>query len=190
MTSDNDDTLTYDDDDSSCSDPDADSDEDDDLDDREEEKKLGSITIVRGDILNAKEQYICHQCNCTSVNAKGLAKTIFRRFPWSRVYHKDRSSWLGEIRISQSPLKSTPSVIHMFAQDKPGGYNGSPYVKHSRRMLFKGCLEKIAQVPGIKSLAFPKGIGCGLAGRDWDAYLALITTFAMKYGLHVRIYCK
>ena len=29
-----------------------------------------------------------------------------------------------------------------------------------------------------RSIAFPDHIGCGLAGGDWDTYLALLTNFA------------
>jgi O-acetyl-ADP-ribose deacetylase (regulator of RNase III) len=194
MSSDDDDTATceYTDSDYSSTDDDSssESDSEEDTDEEEDPPRTGSVTIVRGDLLNAKEQYICHQCNCTSKKAKGLAKTIFNRFPWSKIYHKDRSAWLGDIRVSKSPVANFPSVIHMFAQDRPGGHKGSANVKLARRMLFKGCLEKIAKIPGVESLAFPKGIGCGLAGGDWDAYLAVLTTFAMTYGIRVRIYCQ
>ena len=37
------------------------------------------LQIVNGDLLNAKEPYIVHQCNCTSTNAKALAHFIFTK---------------------------------------------------------------------------------------------------------------
>ena len=32
------------------------------------------------------EIYICHQCNCESVQALGLAKAIFDKYPDSDIY--------------------------------------------------------------------------------------------------------
>ena len=39
--------------------------------------------------------------------------------------------------------------------------------------------KQIATIDGIKSVAFPAKIGCGLAGGDWLTYLRLIRRFAI-----------
>jgi O-acetyl-ADP-ribose deacetylase (regulator of RNase III) len=45
---------------------------------------------VKGNLLDATEQYIAHQCNCTSTTAKGLAATLFRRYPYADIYRERR----------------------------------------------------------------------------------------------------
>ena len=39
------------------------------------------IKVINGNLLEAQEQYIIHQCNCVSVNAKTLAKQLFDKYP-------------------------------------------------------------------------------------------------------------
>jgi hypothetical protein len=39
-----------------------------------------------GDLLDATEQFIAHQCNCISQNAGGLAFYLFKKFPYANVY--------------------------------------------------------------------------------------------------------
>jgi len=44
------------------------------------------MKIVRGNILDATDPVIAHQCNCVSTKAAGLAAQIFDRFPLSDTY--------------------------------------------------------------------------------------------------------
>jgi hypothetical protein len=65
-------------------------------------------------------------------------------------------------------------VINIVGQINPG----KPSVGDSsenRLQFFKNGLESIPR--GIKSISFPMGIGCGLAGGNWNNYLNLIKQF-------------
>ena len=47
----------------------------------------GTLISVRvGDVRDAEEDYIAHQCNCTSRWGLGASKAIFARFPDADVY--------------------------------------------------------------------------------------------------------
>ena len=46
----------------------------------------------------------------------------------------------------------------------------------SRMECFRSALVKIEEL-NPRSVAFPKYIGCGLAGGDWNMYLQMITSF-------------
>jgi len=46
------------------------------------------IVIIQGNLLDSKEDYICHQCNCVTRLSKGLSNEIFRRFPTTDTYKK------------------------------------------------------------------------------------------------------
>lgn len=149
---------------------------------------IGTVTFVTGNILDAKEQYICHQCNCTSRGSKGLAKTIFTAWPWANIYNLDRTGMLGEILISHCPSGDKPSVIHMLAQYAPVSRTAPERGLNARKGLFLGCLRKIQNIQDLESVAFPDHIGCGLAGGQWDVYLDMITKFATNNDVRVVIY--
>lgn len=59
------------------------------------------ISIVKGDITNAKENIICHQVNCQGVMGSGVAKALFTKYPQMRkdyfeYYNNHRESYLPE----------------------------------------------------------------------------------------------
>jgi hypothetical protein len=54
-----------------------------------------SVSIVLGgDFLKAGEKFLIHQCNCNTIGARGIAKSIFEKWPSSNIYKK-RSSGKG-----------------------------------------------------------------------------------------------
>ena len=44
------------------------------------------IKIIKGDLLDAKEFYICQQCNCVTVKSQGLSKYISEKYSWADPY--------------------------------------------------------------------------------------------------------
>lgn len=62
------------------------------------------LNIRTGDLLQATEQYIAHQCNCVSRGARGLAKTLFAKYPHANVYQSRKSpSQPGTILVHGPP---------------------------------------------------------------------------------------
>jgi hypothetical protein len=82
-------------------------------------------------------------------------------------------------------------IINMFGQIYPGkpkypkgaldGYN-------ARQMYFLRCLNEILKIENLESIGFNYGIGCGLAGGDWNIYYNLINNFAQKTDAKVVLY--
>lgn len=141
-----------------------------------------TIKYVEGDILDATEQYIAHQTNCRSRGAAGLARSIFERFPHANIYQQraPNKSVPGTCDISGDGIKER-FVIHMHAQRFPGGPNyGNPIESDTmidRLSWFRSCLSHMSQHLDIQSIAFPMGIGCGLACGTWSYYRQEIETF-------------
>ena len=48
----------------------------------------------------------------------------------------------------------------------------------SRLEAFGKAIDQIAELPELKSIGFPYGIGCGLAGGDWNKHGRLLEDFA------------
>ena len=137
------------------------------------------IVYRRGDLLDAQEDFLCHQCNCTTTYSAGLAKQMFERFTVANTYrHNPRPHLLGSVEI-------WAPVINMFAQLEPGP-SKSLTESHSRLTQFKACLAQLVKLtrPG-STFAFPMRIGCGLAGGQWSLYERALTNFALHS--HVKL---
>lgn len=135
------------------------------------------VTYVKGNLLDSKCDYICHQVNCQGVMGAGIAKQIRER--WPRVYesylhyvdHHNRNGLglLGKILISN--ISEPTRVINMFSQDDCG-HDGNRYTSYD---AFANCLNTIGMhVANGRSIGFPKYIGCGLGGGNWKVISALI----------------
>lgn len=164
------------------------------------------VTIVKGDLLQAPDDYIVQQCNCLTVRAHGLSAAIAVKFPEANVYKQRRG--VGQRNLAMLEDRGKPGtivvmdrVINLLAQWRPGkvqsGYahiypeSSPPESELQRQLWFQQCLETLAlflQGQAV-TLAFPYGIGCGLAGGDWTCYLAMIQDFAKaNTNLKIKIY--
>lgn len=151
-----------------------------------------NIFVKEANLLEATEEYIVQQNCCTAIRAQGLSAAIAAKWPECNPY-SSRKPFAPRLNWAADPDRDTPGTIRIlggrvicaFAQYKHGsGKDPSSIVypddKESRCVYFQQCLEKIAEL-APKSLAFPYGIGCGLAGGNWSVYSAMINDFAQKY---------
>jgi len=132
-----------------------------------------SVQIIRGDLLEADADIICHQVNCQGVMGAGVAKQIADRWPYVKKEYtefcrqrKQKEDLLGDTLLVPSngvQRKGEPMILNIFGQfyyGHDGVYTDySALTKAFRKMnrLYKGM-----------TLAFPHGFGCGLAGGDWQ----------------------
>lgn len=141
------------------------------------------IEIITGDLLQSKEKYIAHQCNCLTTHSAGTAKAIFDQYPHADTYAtRTEPDIMGSIKILGNG-EYQRFVINMFAQYYPGKSKYPNSDKDGilvREKMFHRCLLRIAQIQNLESIAFPYMIGCNLGGGNWDHYLGTLTNFA-KY---------
>ena len=139
------------------------------------------LETISGNILDAKEKYIVHSCNCVSQMAGGLAKDIFDRFPYSNIYeNRVRESIPGTIHIAGDGVGDR-FVVNMFSLFYPGSPRFPDSQKDgyiAREQYFCQCLDELANIPNLESVAFPYEISCGLGRGNWSNYLKMITDFA------------
>lgn len=145
------------------------------------------IKIIEGNILDSNAQYIAHQCNCLTNHSAGTAQAIFEKYPDSDIYkiRNSKVDWQnlpenqkpGQIIISGEKRK----VINMLAQVFPGKVKFT-FSKldgtFARKNYFEKCLHLISEIDEIKSVDFPYGIGCNMAGGHWPDYIKMIEDFA------------
>ncbi len=165
-----------------------------------------TINVIKGNILYAKDKYIVHQTNCCTINAKGLAKDLFKKYPWANIYknRENKHSTPGTIEISSavnipmgcrdisgrtSANVKDKIIVGLMGQYYPGKANYSDTVEN-RQQWFKSGLLKLSELlkPG-DTVAFPYKIGCGLAGGDWNTYMNIITEWCKSLnGITINIY--
>ena len=151
------------------------------------------VMYKTGNILDAKENLICHQVNCRGVMGAGLAKDIKYRYP--KVYNNYRSlfgdpyietsAFLGEVQYVE--IEKDKYICNLFGQDY---YGNNPFITYTSYKALRSCLEKVKDV-AIEhnySIALPYKIGCGKANGSWVEVLNIIEEVFKDSGLTVNIY--
>ena len=138
---------------------------------------------------------IVQQSNCVGCDGRGLAAAIAEKLPYGDTY-KDRTPMpparkfaIPEDRATPGSITvrrgNGPAVVSMFAQFEMGTAMKYRRVrpepaggdtKANRLRWFKEGLAKLAAEP-FRRVAFPREIGCALAGGDWSQYEAAIAEY-------------
>lgn len=148
------------------------------------------LEIIKENILYADTKYIAHQCNCITTKGKGLSKTIFNKYPYADIYscrptkvdyrNLPSDQKPGTI-ITKGNGKEQRYIINMLAQlypNPPKFAQSRLDGEDARVKYFIECLDAISKIEDLESVAFPYGIGCGLAGGNWNIYFSLLKSFA------------
>lgn len=149
------------------------------------------MKFVDGDLTKFTDaEFIAHQCNATGNRSFGLASSLFKTYPYANIYSgKDKiiDRVPGEIYTRSSP--KGPTIINMIAQLNPGRPNKKIDTEDHRADLFGECLERITtEHPNIKTIAIPHGIGCGLAGGNWNLYCNIINNWCCIRHPNITVY--
>jgi ribA/ribD-fused uncharacterized protein len=143
-----------------------------------------------GNLLEATEDWIVHQCNTVSskVGGGGLSEQIFRKWPHANVYERSHSrgslSRPGDVSLHGNSVDGNQGrgVVNLMGQRYPGPPKHSNDSQRQREQWFKEALRALSAQPALatqkQSVAFPREIGCGLAGGEWAVYRGMIETFA------------
>lgn len=137
------------------------------------------IIEEHGDLLKKDVQIKVHQVNCQGVMGSGLAKKIRDLYPI--VYNKYKeccskrtpNELLGGIQIIA--VDDTHYYCNLFGQLNYGrGKLQTDYKKFEQALYL---LNNYVINHNIVSIAFPKYIGCCLAGGDWSIVYNLIQKY-------------
>lgn len=131
------------------------------------------MKIVCGDILSVNHGVIVHQVNCKKVMGAGLALAIRRKYPKHFADYIGNEPELGDIVTTS--IYNGLHIIGVYGQYSYG--RGGRYTNYSS--LYAG-LAKANSFAAQKKLPLyiPFGIGCGLAGGDWEMVQKIINRAA------------
>jgi len=147
------------------------------------------IKVVRGDILEHKEDLLMHQVNCVATKFHGLSKQVFTKYPKANLYETRRKAQIGNGRFHGRDEAGTIEVyedygvINLIAQYYPGVSKYESDSKEKRYRWFISCIYNVCTYFDDRkiSIAFPYRIGCGLAGGDWKKYLECLERYNKKF---------
>lgn len=149
------------------------------------------IKEIKGDLVEMKEiDIFCHQTNCFKTMGAGIAKRICQKYPEVRYKDYDYQTKYGSKNIfgTINCVKCSDGriCVNMYAQYAYG--RDKRYTDYD---MFQKCLDRLAKglrsIPNDSKIGFPKNIGCGLAGGDWNKVLSMIEDFATKVDQDVYI---
>jgi len=152
------------------------------------------ILVTNGDVLRSGADIICHQVNCQGVMGSGVAKQIRDKYPSVyRAYKQlsdkfaDRKEMLlGNVLHSLTGVDS-PVIANCFAQlDYGVGKVQTDY--EALRHCFSEVLYYTQTYDEPPTIAMPYGIGCGLAGGDWEIVSGIIRECFEAYQGTVYLY--
>jgi O-acetyl-ADP-ribose deacetylase (regulator of RNase III) len=139
------------------------------------------LNYINGDLLECDAKYIVHQTNCITTLAAGIAKSIFTKFPYSNIYENreitSEHDIPGTIKIKGNGTDQR-YIIALFGQYYPGNPD-SHETECMRKWWFFTGLKEISKIQNIETIAFPYGIGCGLAGGNWSEYENILNNFSI-----------
>lgn len=150
---------------------------------------MGNIVEITGDLLETTADIICHQVNCKGVMGAGLAKQIKLRYPKVFENYKKLCAKYdyGSILLGVVDFEEVDKYIvaNCFGQ---WGYGTK--VKQTDYDALERCFKSVADFAireELKTIAIPYGIGCGLAGGDWNTVFGIITKTFANTDLEVKI---
>lgn len=132
------------------------------------------IKIVKGDLLEAKEDIIGHQVNCQGKMNSGVAKSIREKYPQAYKMYMDKCHanggqalgthrMLGDMQIVN--VLHDKRVANLFGQNNYG-YDNKKYTDEENLLIAFIELRKYAEHFNL-SVALPYMIGCYRGGGDW-----------------------
>ena len=153
-----------------------------------------AIRIAHGDICDAFQNVIIHQVNCQGRMGAGVAKALASKWPKVREEYlrvckgKSPEELLGAVNfVKVSPDNDHSNfqyVANAFAQLDYRKKNAVGKKCYTDYCAFYKCMKTITnEFPRGCSFAAPFGIGCGLAGGDWNLVRYILEDTFYTYDL-------
>lgn len=137
----------------------------------------GYVKEIKGDLLSADVKIRCHQVNCKGVMGAGIAKQVKEKYPEAYEQYKALCDQFGSSLLGHTQFVTCHDgtiIANMFAQDSYGGSGPDTNLG-----AMDECLSQVATFAfrTDASVGFPRLLGCGLGGGNWDDVGKLIAGY-------------
>ena len=144
-------------------------------------------TVKNGDLLKtACELVLGHQTNCKGVMSGGIAKQFKKAYP--QMFKAYKSYCKNNYPLGRTmlfPIGENRYIANIFGQYGTGKGRQTDYKE------LESALEDLKfqmEESGLKSLALPYKISCGLAGGDWEIVSEILENCFENSGIDVTLY--
>jgi O-acetyl-ADP-ribose deacetylase (regulator of RNase III) len=150
------------------------------------------IKIIQGNILDAPEDILVQQCNCQGVMGAGLAKQIRDKYPKVYIgykkltdqYRKVPSHLLGSTLFINVDDKVIANIFGQLTYGRNDIYTDYKALKAGLLSIYNSVTSEY-NIDKNKTIAIPYGIGCGLAGGDWNIVYPMIEEVFKDYDVSI-----
>lgn len=136
------------------------------------------MIIIKGSITDVTEGIVVHQVNCRNRIGAGVSGAIIKKWPkveleFHRLSQKTAPvHLLGQtqfIKISEPIMENQHglTIVNLFSQLNYGNSTKTGVVYTDIKALVTNILKICYENPNVP-VYIPYGIGCGLAGADWN----------------------
>lgn len=142
------------------------------------------IKIKYGDLLDATEDVICHQCNVQGIFGGGLAAQIGKRWPQCAFSTEGFAEVFGSGVLGMVHYWKTPdgrTVCNCFTQ-REDFTTDYCFLEKAFTEILTICKESNL------SVAVPFQYGCGIAHGDWNQVLDIFTRLSTDIGVDINVY--
>lgn len=154
------------------------------------------IHEITGDLLDAKSGIICHQTNYHGVMGAGVARAIADKILTTQQYNAYVNyCWqagrmaLGTVQF----LGNAPGLVvaNIFSQDeaKPQLHGRYDITDYEAMFMALQRVRDLAEAHNM-TVHIPHGMGCGIAGGDWNRVRQIIYSVFGGSSVHVYIVKK
>lgn len=146
-----------------------------------------SVNLIEGNILTPptrnENTIICHQVNCRAAMGAGLARQIRDKWPvvFDEYVKVCSPKKLGDFQV----VRVAPHlyVANLFGQD---GYGRDK--RYTNYAALTAALFRAMKENPRATFRIPYGLGCGLAGGDWETVLDIIKEISDTWNVNVEIW--
>lgn len=142
------------------------------------------LLYKRGDLLEAEENIICHQCNTEGVFGGGIAAQIKNFYPDCELETIKMAEIFGPSvlgMVHYHRVNDSKYVANCFSQNEDFTTNYDMVSKVFTEIL------TIAKKLDM-SVAMPYKYGCGIAKGDWDTIVHLLNVVSTQVDHDIYIY--
>lgn len=140
------------------------------------------MEFINGNITDVTSGIICHQVNCQGVMGAGVALAIRKKWPVAYAEYKQAYTngalILGNIIFAK--IQADLYVVHICGQDRYGhiGIYTNYEALHKAIHSLSEMRRKVSKDIGVVfPVYFPNGMGCRLAGGDWNVVIKIIEKY-------------
>lgn len=150
-----------------------------------------------GDLLKSDCTTILHQANCFSTMGAGIAKSIAEMYPEAAAVdrYSEYSPDYKFGKFTYAVADNGVTVVNLYGQYDLGPLETKYRTSDRMRMLSNAlnfflftAKSGFGNNIDLSKIGVPYGMGCGLAGGDWDVVKQILENASLNHKVDIYVY--